>query len=356
MSGVTTYPSVSLLDQSRRSYNRGLSAKRSVQVVLGSSTAIGLIEGARAEADLFVMHDCLSCGPLLPIGDVEAWQTDRLAYWRSLLKMNDDDPALPVDDTGKLKAADEIVIWLSTSLADQIALAWLPAFLSALDLDPGRIKMIQFYRSGRGHEILGLGMLNPQQLTAHPAPAALTKSDLAELHLVWDALTAPEPEQLMTYLRSPVERLPFLKRALRSLPLRYPDAISGLNGKEMTLLRQVHLHAPRVPRIIGNALVADYDAAEAGTGGLDQMGDSWLFSRMLRLGDASLPEPALAITGSRVEYRNTEVRMTSFGERVLEGKAGFLDANGIDDWVAGVHLQSAEGRVWLHDRGDLRRR
>ena len=302
------------------------------------------------------MHDCLSCGPLLPIGDVEAWKTGRLAYWRSLLNTNDDDPALPVDDTGKLKAADEIVIWLSTSLADQIALAWLPALLRALEVDPVQIKMIQFYRGERGHEVLGLGMLNPQQLAAHPVPTALTKRDLTELQVVWDALTAPEPDQLMAYLRAPFERLPFLKRALRSLPFRYPDAISGLNNKEMTLLRQVNLHAPRVARIIGNALAEEYDAAHTGTGGLDVIGDSWLFSRMLRLADASLPQPAFALTGSRLEYRDTEVRLTPFGERVLQGKASFLDANGIVDWVVGVCLDSGAGRIWVHDRGDVRRR
>ena len=49
------------------------------------------------------MHDCLSCGPLLPIANVEAWKVERLAYWRSLLDLNDDEPALPVDDTGKLQ-------------------------------------------------------------------------------------------------------------------------------------------------------------------------------------------------------------------------------------------------------------
>ena len=124
----------------------------------------------------------------------------------------------------------------------------------------------------------------------------------------------------------------------------------------MTLLRYVRLRAPRVAPVIGEALAADYKAVDAGTGGLDQMGDSWLFARMLRLGNASLPQPALEVTGSRIAYRDTEVRLTPFGESLLDGKASFLDANGIDDWVAGVHLQSTTGRVWLHDRGDLRRR
>jgi hypothetical protein len=69
-----------------------------------------------------------------------------------------------------------------------------------------------------------------------------------------------------------------------------------------------------------------------------------------------LPEPALTLTGSRTAYRDTEARLTPFGDRIIEGTANFLDANGIDDWVAGVHLSSAAGRVWVHDRGGLTRR
>ncbi|HZL18642.1 MAG TPA: hypothetical protein VFG23_12945, partial [Polyangia bacterium] len=162
---------------------------------------------------------------------------------------------------------------------------------------------------------------------------------------------------------SPSERSPrpyvngiVLKRALRSVPSRYPSATSGLCAKEMQLLHQVHSHAPNVVRVIGNALAADYDAADGGTGGLDQVGDSWLFSRILRLGDSSLREPALEITGSRLQYRDTSARLTPFGERILDGRANFLERNGIDEWVAGVHLQSEAGRVWLEREGDVIRR
>ena len=93
------------------------------------------------------------------------------------------------------------------------------------------------------------------------------------------------------------------------------------------------------------ALAGSYDAILAGTEAPDVVGDQWLFSLLLRLGDPSLSEPVLDISGSRVEYRDTEVRLTPFGQRVIDGTANFVDANGIDDWVAGVHLQSDAGRV-----------
>ncbi len=80
-----------------------------------------------------------------------------------------------------MRASDEILLWLGTELADQIALAWLPAFLRALDVQRPEIKMVQFQRNARGVELLGLGMLNPSEIAAHPPAKTITAGDLAEL-------------------------------------------------------------------------------------------------------------------------------------------------------------------------------
>ena len=42
-----------------------------------------------------------------------------------------------------------------------------------------------------------------------------------------------------------------------------------------------------------------------------------------------------------------------FGEDVLAGRKNFVDHNGIDTWVAGVHLDAAAGRVWFRQGADL---
>jgi hypothetical protein len=78
-----------------------------------------------------------------------------------------------------------------------------------------------------------------------------------------------------------------------------------------------------------------------------------VFERIRRLGDPSLRQPALEIEGppTREAYRLNTVRLTPFGERVRDGQANFVDANGIDDWVAGVHLESDRQRVWFYQQG-----
>ena len=45
--------------------------------------------------------------------------------------------------------------------------------------------------------------------------------------------------------------------------------------------------------------------------------------------------------------------ITDAGRAVLNGEANAVALNGIDDWVAGVHLDSKAGRVWFHRDGEL---
>jgi len=40
---------------------------------------------------------------------------------------------------------------------------------------------------------------------------------------------------------------------------------------------------------------------------------------------------------------------------VLAGDANAVELNGIDDWVLGVHLDSATGAVWYLKQGTLER-
>jgi len=38
---------------------------------------------------------------------------------------------------------------------------------------------------------------------------------------------------------------------------------------------------------------------------------------------------------------------------MLNGEANAVHLNGVDDWIAGVHLESRAGRVWFSRDGTL---
>jgi hypothetical protein len=333
-----------------------------VHVVLGTNAAACLTRSRLAlPAEILVFEDALSCGALSPISKVSAWIDERRTYWTSLGWREDDvgrvDRRFAKGDLITAAPsdldADEIILWVGTGLDDQIVVAWLPSFLRAVGVRPGELKVVQWQRNSRDVEIASLGMLDPTEFVAAPPSRALTEENLAELDVVWRALTSADPAELMALLRTPSVRFPSLGRALREGPLRYPDAASGLNVWEMRLLHNVRRVGPIGGRVIGNALADGYDLLRDGRTGRDVVGDGWLVERMFRLADSSLREPALEIAGTRDEHGSSEVRLTPFGQRILDGKANFVVANGIDDWVFGVHLQSDGGQVWFCRDGDL---
>jgi hypothetical protein len=60
--------------------------------------------------------------------------------------------------------------------------------------------------------------------------------------------------------------------------------------------------------------------------------------------------------GSGKSFGGTRIRLTQAGEAFLSGRSNFVEVNGIDEWVAGVHLDSKAGNVWFRDGETLIKR
>ena len=86
----------------------------------------------------------------------------------------------------------------------------------------------------------------------------------------------------------------------------------------------------------------------------DWPGDVYLYSRLQRLGAPGLRNSAGFLQRYRTDQcAKRRVTITDAGRAVLNGEANAVALNGIDDWVAGVHLDSKAGRVWFRRDGEL---
>lgn len=327
---------------------------RILHAICGDSGAGSLAEGLPwSLEDLVTFRDLLSCGPLIAFSDLDQWRSLRLGFWK---RLESGEPITPeeeewarkdiLDNPHRLAEADEVILWVGMGLGDQLLLAWLPQLLRRVGADVERLKVVQFERHPSGNPLPTLGVLDAAQYRNAPPARAITEAELNALDEAWSAVTSPDPRDLLSFLANPSPRMPILTAALRNVLSRYPDVHSGVNRAEARLLAHTRDHGPSAAGAIGHAMVDSWHAS-------DPEGDLWLFWRLQRLADPALPHPAVTMTGTRTEMRGTEVRLTGMGEHFANAERNFVELNGIDDWVCGVHLDSNAGNVWFHEGDTL---
>ena len=155
-------------------------------------------------------------------------------------------------------------------------------------------------------------------------------------------ILSPDARALLRVLQDDSAPLPRLRAALHRLLWRYPDLRSGVNRQDAQLLSNTRDYGPAAVSVIGRSIAA-----------LERVGDVLLWWRLRRLAGPALPHPAVTMTGVQSEISRTDVHLTPVGERIARGELNFVELNGIDDWVGGVHLDSRVNDVWFHRDGLL---
>jgi hypothetical protein len=323
-----------------------------LNVVQDGTSAAVLRLALRCEPrKVLVNHDPLAIGPLPTVEGIGPWRDVRADFWRrtfdgepppryfrwSLLKH------LPA-----LRRATSVHLWLGTCVADQLLLPWMVNLFRLAGIPLPDVSIVQFEQlpgRKRPTDILGLGMLSPPMVKAHPPARRLSRDNVTHLGRIWAALTAPRPDLLLERIADGPAGFPLLKRALRTTLDRFPERRSELSQWDVELLRATAAAGPVVVRVIGTVLARSYDVNYQ-----DSPGDWTLFDRLRRLGDARRAEPALRLEpGEPGAYRGWAAHLTKAGEAFLRGERNFVEINGIDEWVAGVHLDSRAGQVWYRD-------
>jgi hypothetical protein len=218
------------------------------------------------------------------------------------------------------------------------------------DRDVSKTHLVPFETlRGREEQVLAMGELDARQMADHPKPIMLEPATLADYRAAWAAMTSSEPRGLEEFASARPNAHPWLKRAMRLMLRRFPDKQTGLAHWDRVLLEMAREHPGRSAiRVVAAAMVKDERQG-------DFVGDYFLFGRMLKMGDATLPRPLLELRGDRTNMRECEVALTDFGRAVLDGRASNYPTNPIEDWAAGVKLSSAAGNLWFNDGGRLAR-
>lgn len=181
------------------------------------------------------------------------------------------------------------VIWAGAGLADQLSIAWVLALARHFGVDESRLYVVQFERLGTGQVVLSTGELSADRIReSSPGAAQIVEVGISEYDKAWAAYTSNDPADLSRYLKSPTQS-PVLHRAMRSLVLRYPDKQSGISYCDELILKYTCEKGPLAARVVGYAMGFNES--------MDNLGDSYVFSRVVRLSQKSLNAPLLQLSG-----------------------------------------------------------
>jgi hypothetical protein len=221
---------------------------------------------------------------------------------------------------------EEVVLWFEHDLYDQLQMLQVLTALEELDLEPGRIAVVQtdhYLASMTVDEILPL---LPRRRTA---TAAIFRS----AHRSWERFTSASPAELYAAAGEDAIGLPFLRSALQRLCEEYPWTRDGLSRTQRQALFAVAQGPAREEELFSRAQSRE-EAFFLG---------NRAFSKVL--------DDLRTCAGALIEDEGDTLVPTALGRRVIAGDADWLDEHPIDRWVGGVHLVAERVTRWDEDSG-----
>ena len=325
-----------------------------LHLILGDSAAGIFNRVFQPRGQLLVDEDVLCVGPTTACDSLAAWKAMRDEFWDGIIPggigMHTTSPLNLIDNIERLRDAEKVTCWAATSLSEQLFIAHVIQLMELAGGNVSRLSLVQFetLRDRPRAQVLGTGELNEQHMSEHPEPRPIASEQIANYRAAWLALTSPDPAALENFPGAHPGANPWIRRAMQLMLRRFPERSSGLPYWDRILLEVVRDYGPRAARVIGHAITRAWDDA-------DLTGDWYLFARLRLMSNPRLPKPLLELTGEHANMRACEVRLTPFGDDVLQGKASSFPTNPIEDWAAGVKLSSSQGQLWFNDAGVLRR-
>jgi Domain of unknown function (DUF1835) len=292
--------------------------------------ALYLLKKAGILGTHLAWRDALNDGPV-PAGlSLEETSAVRANY---LAQRGFANPIRLIHDFGRrdaqLRSAgdfEEVVLWFEHDLYDQLQMLQVLTALEELELEPGRISVVQtdhYLASMTVDEILPL---LPKRRTA---TAAIFRSARRN----WERFTSPSAAELYAAAGEDAIGLPFLRAALQRLCEEYPWTRDGLSRTQRQALYAVAQGPAREDELFSRAQARE-EAFFLG---------KRAFSKVL--------EDLRAGAGALVEDEGAALVSTALGRRVIAGDADWLDEHPIDRWVGGVHLVAERVTRWDEDSG-----
>ena len=320
-----------------------------LHILNGGSTEATLAQTTIA-GERFSFLDVLIDGPA-PANTTETeWRQVRAAHLASAYGVPVEEGELGLVRQAEVFCSyvdhDEVVLWFESDLFCQTNLLSVLDWFASRDLQETQLSLICIGEFPGRPKFRGIGELNPDELASLFEKRVSVTNDVLELaETAWQAYRSSDPRAIEQLLARDTSSLPFLKPAFRLHLERFPSARNGLGRIENRGLELVSTGQGRFVDLFPAFIESEADYG---------LGDSQFWNAMLRLTRARQPlarsnnDNALAGSLTPEEIHATSYEITEAGRAVLNGAADYVEMNGIDLWLGGVHLTDSQD-IWRWD-------
>ncbi|WP_162463113.1 DUF1835 domain-containing protein [Paenibacillus psychroresistens] len=314
------------------------------------------LEALAPGENILVWRESLHEGPiLLDLASKEARKM-RAAYFKEKMglpeakffKHNGDQYKVLLEH----EVYDKIILWFEYDLFDQTMLIYLLDWFSKFKAPQTKLELLCIGEFPGIELFLGLGQLTTAQLaTLKDKWQEVTSEQLHLASKAWQVYASSDPLEIERFIKDEnLSHLPFLQEAFTYHLERFPSSHNGLSRLEQKTLQLV---SEGVTQLI--PLFQQISKTEKNYG----LGDMqfWRYLERLKSGKHPLiswkgPDSLPKMDGSANKKLNKwKLEITDIGKDVLANKADWIELNGTDRWLGGVHMIQG-GSIWRWDASE----
>ncbi|MBB4000918.1 hypothetical protein [Aureimonas pseudogalii] len=226
---------------------------------------------------------------------------------------------------------DRAEFWVDPDPSAQLNLLMFLNWVSYHGMDTGKLYLVHGEKRWGEMDATAPMLIVPEAQSADPALLALAQT-------AWRAFRS-SPSRWLDLLDDDTSQLPYLRRAIVVLLEELPDSITGLGRSEIEVLSLI---------AEGDVTPTQIQMAFARREPLTL--EYWEVGKLLdTLADLAAPA-ILGLEGGpfdmashddesrMVQYDESGLRLSAFGEALLEGTTDFGHHGGINRWWGGIHL------------------
>ena len=255
---------------------------------------------------------------------------------------------------------EEVILWFDHDLNSQLQLVQIVEWFSKHNLKNTIISLVSINRLRGSSTYRSLNTMSEERIKALMNKRwEVTLGQMSICQHAWSALGSRNPNALLRFYNTNTSTMPHLKNAMLRFLKQYPSQLNGLSQTE-SIIANIVLNQP--------SDASDIFEIMQRKEGIAFMNRATFSNSLQNMCEGAMPlieQHTIDVVTSEededylsedadVEVQVKEhveqkvvLKLTDLGRQVLHNWVDWIQVNGVNRWIGGVHLR--EGSLWRYD-------